>query len=59
MLCLLLLYIDLVVIGCRDFFFFRARFTVFHTNAFFLSSVSSFYLILAVPMRECLRNTRA
>ena len=41
--------------GHRDFFF-RARFTSFHTHANLpiTSSVSLCYFILAVPMRECL-----
>ena len=47
---LLLLYFDYVVIGRRNFFFFRTRFTSFQNYASFLtfSSVSFSNLILAV-----------
>ena len=53
--CLLLLYFGEDVIGRRDFFC-SCRFAAFHTHASLLpsSSVSLFYFVLAVPMRECL-----
>ena len=52
-LCLLLLYFDLVLI--LEYFFFRARFTSFHTTPRLLLSwsVSLSYFIHAVPIHEC------
>ena len=54
-LCLLLLYFDLDVIGHQDIFF-CAHFAFFHTHVSLLTSFIWFlsYFILAVPMRKCL-----
>ena len=51
----IILYFDMVVIGPRDFIFFRAHFNSFHIHASLLTFFVCFSLshfILAVPMRE-------